>query len=184
MTLHSWLAQHLALWLVCLVWLFYAVIQSPLLKPSSVMRPVLTRSWDGSLVTSCACLTPALGSCANCPLIMLKVSLSQCQFELSCDKTNHLIFNVYKTSNNPNIRAAYLISVFTLGLNSLFSVQGPCVTISDIGLGPSTRLTQTLHSSEARSIFGFIAHSLWLEIKPSHRANTSQQIMKILHHCE
>ena len=39
-------------------------------------------------------------------------------------KQTILIFNVYKASNNPNIRAAYLISVFTLGLNSLFECSG------------------------------------------------------------
>ena len=54
---------------------------------------------------------------ANCPLIILKVSWAVI-------KQTILIFNVYKASNNPNIRAAYLISVFTLGLNSLFECSG------------------------------------------------------------
>ena len=129
-----------------------------------------------SLVTSW--LTPALGSCANCPLIMLKVSLSQCQFELSCDKTNHLIFNVYKTSNNPNIRAAYLISVFTLGLNSLFECSGSLC--HDLRYWSRTPLSS---DSDPAQLGVSLALS---HIHYDWRSNrhTSRQIMKILHHCE
>ena len=112
-----------------------------------------------SLVTSCLTPAPALTVHSLCSRSRSNV---QCQFELSCDKTNHLIFNVYKTSNNPNIRAAYLISVFTLGLNSLFECSGSlCHDLRYWSRPQDSSDSDTETEGTLRvSIFGFIAQGI------------------------
>ena len=138
-----------------------------------------------SLVTSC--LTPAPALTVHSLYSRSAPANVQCQFELSCDKTNHLIFNVYKTSNNPNIRAAYLISVFTLGLNSLFECSGSLCHDLRYWCRPQESSDSDTGTQRLRvSIFGFIAQGIhydWRSNRHTARANT-RQIMKILHHCE
>ena len=134
---------------------------NPCSHHSSVMSPLspeMGHHW--SLVTSCLTPAPALTVHSLCS--RSTPANVQCQFELSCDKTNHLIFNVYKTSNNPNIRAAYLISVFTLGLNSLFECSGSlCHDLRYWSRPRESSDSDTETEGTLRvSIFGFIAQGI------------------------